>query len=95
MTSCYTLTWFKEELAPRFAGFAVVYRSCGEGDFGTLERVEFESDALLGTLDFWSHDWLDVHVIDRVSVEERLNLFLGPDQETDKAQAIAALLGLL
>ncbi|MDB5270763.1 MAG: hypothetical protein JWP58_3803 [Hymenobacter sp.] len=95
MASRYTLTWFKDELAPRFAGFALAYRSCGQGDFGTLERVEFESDALLGTLDFWSHDWLDVHVIVRVSVEERLNLFLGPNQETDKAQVIAALLALL
>lgn len=95
MSSRYTLTWFKDELAPHLAGFALAYRSCGQGDFGTLERVEFESDALLGTLDFWSHEWLDVHVIERASVEERLNLFLGPNQEADKAQAIAALLALL
>ncbi|MFD2787425.1 hypothetical protein [Hymenobacter rubripertinctus] len=95
MPTRYTLAWFKEEMAPQLTGCSLVYRSCGEGDFGYLERVEVESETLLGTLDFWSHEWLDLHLIDRAAVEERLNLFLSPNQEAEKEQAFIAFLSLL
>lgn len=95
MANRYTLAWFKEEMEPRLSGFSLAYRSFGEGDFGHLERVEFESEALMGTFDFWSHGWLDMHVIEPVTVEERLNIFMGPDQESEKAQDVTAFLALL
>ena len=95
MATRYTLAWFRQEIEPRLAGFSLAYRSFGEGDFGSLERVEFESKALMGSFEFWSHGWLDVQVIEPVTVEERLHVFLGPDQEAEKTHAVAAFLALL
>ena len=95
MATHYTLTWFKNEIKPRLSGFSVTYSNFGKGDFGTLERVELESEGLMGTVDFWSQEWLDIHVIDAVAGEERLNMMLGPDQELEKAQAVAAFFALL
>jgi hypothetical protein len=95
MATNYTLAWFKNEIEPRLSGFSLTYGDFGKGDFGTLERVEFESEGLMGIFDFWSQEWLDIHVIDPVVVEERLNILLGPDQESEKAQAVAAFFALL
>lgn len=98
MATRYNIAWFKQEIEPQLSGFSLAYRSFGEGDFGSfgsLERVDFESEALMGGFDFWSHGWLDVHVIEPVTVEERLNVFFGPDQEAEKTQAVAAFLALL
>ncbi|WP_044000338.1 hypothetical protein [Hymenobacter swuensis] len=95
MATRYTLAWFRSEIEPRLSGFSLAYRSFGEGDFGTLERVEFESTGLMGGFDFWSDEWLDLHVIDPTIGEERLNILLGPDKESEKKQAVADFLASL
>ena len=91
----YTLAWFRTEIEPQLSGFSLTYSYFREGDFGTLERVEFESEGLMGGFEFWSQQWLGIHVIDPVTVEEHLNLMLGPDQEPEKDQAVTAFLALL
>ncbi|AHJ95403.1 hypothetical protein Hsw_PA0070 (plasmid) [Hymenobacter swuensis DY53] len=49
----------------------------------------------MGGFDFWSDEWLDLHVIDPTIGEERLNILLGPDKESEKKQAVADFLASL
>lgn len=45
----------------------------------------------MGTFDFWSYGWLDLHVIDPLIGEEQLNVF----NEPEKSQAVATFLAFL
>ncbi|SFQ23376.1 hypothetical protein [Hymenobacter arizonensis] len=91
MATRYTLAWFQNEIEPQLSGFSLSYSSFEKGDFGNLERVEFESGGLMGTFDFWSYGWLDLHVIDPLIGEEQLNVF----NEPEKSQAVATFLAFL
>lgn len=48
------IDFFKTEVAPYLAGYELQYSSFSNGDFGDLERVEFERGDKLGTVDIWS-----------------------------------------
>nr|WP_157247369.1 hypothetical protein [Pedobacter panaciterrae] len=47
------IDWFKEEIAPVLLGYEITYSYFEDGDFDSLNQVEFNSPKLGGNIDFW------------------------------------------
>ncbi|EOW6670811.1 hypothetical protein ACOZZ3_001569 [Cronobacter dublinensis] len=77
--------FFKKEIEPYLTGYVFQYSSFLGGDFGDLERVEFEGCNKIGTIDFWSKGWIGIDIYDFILSEQLINLLLGPDEEQLKA----------
>lgn len=81
------IDWFKKEVEPLLHGFDLKYTFFGDGDFGALNRVEFEGYNKSGYVDFWSKDWLEIHLYDFHLDQELMNVLLEPSQEEKKEKA--------
>jgi len=95
MMSSHNIEWFKLEVAPQLTGYELEYKFFGEGDFGSLNQVEFNSSKIGGNIDFWGLGWLGVFVWDYQKEEELINVLINPDQEEEKKLAIDKLKRLL
>jgi len=84
----FSSTWFRSSMEAQLRGYVVTYRFYPEGDFGSLDQVAFNSDYFYGEIDYWSSGYLGVGLWDRIKDEQALNVFLDPDQGTDKIAAI-------
>jgi hypothetical protein len=91
----YNIEWFKSELAPQLPGYELEYKFFGEGDFGALNQVEFNSSKIGGNIDFWSLGWLGVFVGDYQKEEELINVIVNPDHEEEKRLTVDKLKKLL
>ncbi|MBN3215509.1 hypothetical protein [Pectobacterium polaris] len=87
------INFFKKKIEPILVGYSFQYTSFLDGDFGDLERVEFEGNNKVGTVDFWSKGWISIDIYDLILDDQRLNLLLGPDEE--QLKAIETLVKLL
>ena len=79
------INFFKKEIEPILVGYDFQYGSFPDGDFGDLERVEFEGHNKVGTIDVWSKGWISIDIYDLILDDQLLNLLLGPDEEQLKA----------
>lgn len=95
MTNLHNIEWFKSELAPQLKGYELEYKFFGEGDFGSLNQVEFNSSKIGGNIDFWGLGWLGVFVWDYQKEEELINVLIKPDDDEKKRLAIDELKKLL
>ncbi len=66
-----------------------------DGDFGDLERIEFEGLDLMGTVDLWSLGWLDIHMIDAITVDEIMNYLVEPEKEELQKKVLSELADFL
>lgn len=89
------INFFKAEIAPRLAGYELQYSSFRNGDFGDLERVEFEKGDKLGTVDLWSKGWMSIDVYDTALDAQLINLLLSPDELEQQKKSIETLLRIL
>ncbi|HZY39061.1 MAG TPA: hypothetical protein VFE53_20535 [Mucilaginibacter sp.] len=89
------IEWFKAKFAPKLKGYELDYKFFSEGDFGSLNQVEFNSRKIGGNIDFWGLGWLGVFVWDYEKEEQLLNLLIEPSQEEQKIAAFNKLQGLL
>lgn len=89
------INFFKAEIAPHLAGYELQYSSFSNGDFGDLERVEFEKGDKLGTVDMWSKGWMSIDVYDTALDAQLINLLLSPDELEQQKKAIETLLRIL
>ncbi len=89
------IKWFKDELVPKLTGYELSYKFFDEGDFGSLNQVEFNSKKIGGNIDFWGLDWLGIFVWDYEKEEQLLNVLLEPHQEEEKVKAFNQLQELL
>ncbi len=89
------LAWFKNVITPTLKGYEVVYRFFEKGDFGSLNQVLFNSSKLGGEVDFWERDFLSIHLWDYEKNVELLNVFLEPEEYTEKEKAFEELQRLL
>ena len=85
------IEWFKEEIFPNFKDYELNYRYFDEGDFGSLNQVEFNSNKIGGNIDFWGLGWLGIFVWDYENENEILNILLEPKQEREKIEAFEKL----
>ena len=87
--------WFKNIFISHLKGFEIKYRFFEEGDFGSLNQVEFDSQEKGGEIDFWSSGQLSIHLVDYKKGEELLNILLMPNQNEGKEIAFQKLRELL
>ena len=95
MKEANDIQWFKFKLAPKFGGYKLDYKFFSEGDFGSLNQVEFNSRKIGGNIDFWDLGWLGIFVWDYEKEEQLLNLLIEPSQEEEKIAAFEKLQSLL
>lgn len=95
MKESIDIEWFRSNMAPEFIGYELSYRFFDEGDFGSLNQVEFESKKIGGNIDFWGLGWLGVFVWNYEKEEVSLNLLIEPHREEEKRAAIKKLQDLL
>ncbi|WP_407337047.1 hypothetical protein [Dickeya ananatis] len=48
----FNIDYFKKNIAPKMKGYTFKYSYYTNGDFGDLERVEFEGKNRMGGMDF-------------------------------------------
>jgi hypothetical protein len=95
MKEVKNMEWFKAELAPKLEGYELSYKFFDEGDFGSLNQVEFNSKKVGGNIDFWGLGWLGVFVWSYETEEQLLNVLLEPHQNEEKEKAFKELKELL
>lgn len=89
------IDWFKNEIANSLKGYEFIYKFFKDGDFGSLNQVEFSSEAISGNIDFWGLNWLGIFVWDSIKEEELLNILLEPHQYEEKERALKEMEKLL
>ena len=89
------IEWFKKEISPNLGEYELEYKFFEEGDFGSLNQVEFNSKKIGGNIDFWGLGWLGVFVWNYEKEEEILNVFLEPHQSEEKEKLFERLKKLL
>jgi hypothetical protein len=89
------IEWFKTTVAPKLTAYELKYKFFEEGDFGSLNQVEFNSKKVGGNIDFWGLGWIGVFVWDYEKEEQLINLLIEPSQEEEKIAAFTKLQSLL
>lgn len=88
-------TWLQVHIPELLHGFDIQYKQFGRGDFGHLDRVDFEGYGLGGSIDIWDQGWLGLHLYDYGSEEVRMHLLLSPQEDQDKRMAIETMRSIL
>ncbi len=91
MQEIYDLSWFKKSLAPKLNDFKLEYRYFDEGDFGSLNQVLFNSSKLGGEVEFWSRNFLRIHLWDYEKDIELMNILIHPHQKEEKQKVFEEL----
>jgi len=89
------ILWFKTVIEPTLKGYEVEYRFYDDGDFGSLNQIEFNSKEKGGNIDFWGLGYVGIFLWDYQKEEEIMNILLEPNQEEEKEKFIESLLRLL
>ncbi len=89
------LDWFKKELENKLGSYEINFSSFENGDFGNLNRVEFEGLGKGGNIDFWDSGWMEIHLVDYKEEKQLFHVMLEPNQEYEKERAIEILKGFL
>lgn len=89
------IDYFKKEIIPNLPGYNFQYSSFKKGDFGDLERVEFEGYNKIGTIDLWSHGWVGIDIYDCNLDEQIINVLLEPDEIGKKVNIMKILKEIL
>jgi hypothetical protein len=90
-----TIELFKEVVVPTLENYEIKYSNSKDGDFGSLDQIEFNSEKLGGNIDFWGLGWLGVFLWDYELDEEIMNILLSPEQEEEKQKVFQKLKELL
>lgn len=91
----FDISWFNKEVAHKFTKYSIEQKSFGQGDFGALEQVIFDSTDIGGNLDFWEYGWLGIFIYDYNTDETLLNVMISPNEVEDKKKAFDSVFVLL
>lgn len=89
------IEWFKSNVIPKIKGYELGYKFFDEGDFGSLNQIEFNSKKIGGNVDFWGLGWLGIFVWNYETEEQLLNVLLEPNQKKEQDEALKQLQDLL
>lgn len=87
--------WFKENVEPLLSGYTLEYKTFKDGDFGDLERVEFNSVSKLCCVYFWTSGVLEIEVADAKTIDVIMNVFLFGDQKEEQYRKLDELVQIL
>ncbi len=63
------IEWFKTEIEPSLINYVVKYVG-GEGDFGKLDGVQFDSEEFGGYIYFWEYGFVGLQLMNYRTNEE-------------------------
>jgi hypothetical protein len=89
------LEWFKNEVGPILKDYEIDYNYFENGDFGSLNQVEFNSKEIGGNIDFWELGWLGVFAWDYKKEQVILNVLVEPNNHEKKSELLVNLVELL
>ncbi|MHA6697866.1 hypothetical protein [Chryseobacterium sp. A321] len=95
MENVKDIDWFKREMASYFNEYELIYKFFEQGDFGSLNQIEFNSEKIGGNIDLWGLGSIGIFVWDYEKNEEILNILLSPNQDKEKIEALDKLKELL
>jgi hypothetical protein len=87
--------WFKKAIVPNVKNYELKFKFFQEGDFGSLNQIEFNSKKTGGNIDFWGLGWLGIFVWNYETEEQMFNVLIEPHQEEEKEKALEKLQELL
>jgi hypothetical protein len=89
------INWCRQNVEPLLDGFEVKYEVFTDGDFGDLERMEFNSKEIGGSVRLWSSGVLEIDLVDYVSGESLMNFLLDSTQDSEKELRLKELISRL
>ena len=89
------LSWFKTNINPFLKGYDVKNRFYKDGDFGSLDQIEFNSPDKGGNLDLWGSGWIGIFLYDYKKQIEIINVLLKPDQIEEQKKLLDKLKSFL
>ena len=89
------IEWFKQTVEPLLKGYEVKYSYYENGDFGSLNQIEFNSEKIGGSVDFWGLGWLGVFVWNYETNEQVFNVLVEAGNEVEKEKALMELIRVL
>jgi hypothetical protein len=89
------LIWFKTNFEPLLKDYEVKIRFFENGDFGSLDQIEFNSPHKGGNLDLWGAGWIGVFLYDYRTDNEIMNVLLKPNEINEQKKLLKALKSLL
>jgi len=91
----YNLKWFEEKFSSKLQNLQTEKSSFKDGQFGDLERIEFESEKKFGTIEFWSQGWINMDIYDCNIDDQIFNILLSPDEKDTMISKIEEFIDLL
>lgn len=85
-------TWFKDGIEPKMRSFKIEYKYWEEGDFGSLNQIEFNSRRIGGNIDFWGSGFLGIFIWDYERDIEVMNVLLEKNEAKEQKSAFEKLL---
>ncbi|WP_439213325.1 hypothetical protein [Duffyella gerundensis] len=86
---------FNEKAKPLFKDFTAKYSCFANGDFGDLERIEFEGFNKLGTVEFWSEGWVGIDIYDCRLDDQIMNILLSPEEKGSFSHQVEKFIKIL
>lgn len=87
--------WFEKEIAPALKDCRLNCRVFKQGDFGSLDQIEFDSASVGGNVDFWGNGWLGIFIWSYSEQKELLNVLISPNEYGKKSNALDELKRIL
>ena len=75
------LQWFKEYFIQHLENYDIEYRYFPKGDFGTLNQINFDSNKLGGTIEFWGKGYTYIMLYDYEHEVDLINVMLFPNDK--------------
>ena len=94
MKSDKDLLWFKS-IVSSLQGYEVECKFFEEGDFGSLNQIEFNSESKGGNVDFWSSGWIGIYLVDYIKGDELINLLLEPTEKERIEECLEKLVSII
>lgn len=89
------INWFKKTILPKLNNFEIKYKFFENGDFGSLNQVEFNSTEIGGNIDFWELGWLGIFLWDFKTEKELINVLIEPNDLKKIEKEIKVLLNMI
>jgi len=91
----YNLEWFENIFASKLQILQTEKSFFKDGQFGDLERIEFENDKKFGTIEFWSQGWINMDIYDCNIDDQIFNILLSPDEKDMMVSKVEEFIELL
>ncbi|MCC8465029.1 MULTISPECIES: hypothetical protein [Photorhabdus] len=86
---------FDKNIKPLLRNYSFEYSFFVDGEFGNLERIEFDGCGKLGTIDIWSKGWLSIDIYDCILDRQVMNVIYSPEEKQSCKTGVEVFLRIL